>query len=114
MLLYALLVLLVGACGGLVLASFVLRGRLAPWAVSLLHALLGASGLGLLLLAVLNAEGGGIAVGALCVLLVAAGFGFYLATIHYRKTVAIRRVVLTHAGVAVTGVGLLIAALLLS
>ena len=33
MLLYALIVFLVGACGGLVLASFVLRGKLAPWAV---------------------------------------------------------------------------------
>ena len=38
--LYALIVFLVAACGGLVLASFVLRGKLAPWAVSLLHALL--------------------------------------------------------------------------
>ena len=45
MLRYALIVFLVAACGGLVLASFVLRGKLAPWAVSLLHALLGASGL---------------------------------------------------------------------
>ena len=35
MLLYALIVFLVAACGGLVLASFVLRGKLAPWVVSL-------------------------------------------------------------------------------
>ncbi|QNN45283.1 hypothetical protein H9L17_08515 [Thermomonas brevis] len=114
MLKYALMVFFVGALGGLFLASFVLRGRLAPWAVSLLHALLGASGLALLLLGVVDAEGGALAIAALCVLLVAAGFGFYLATIHYNKTVAIKRVVLAHAGVAVTGVGLLIAAILMS
>ena len=56
MLLYALIVFLVAACGGLVLASFVLRGKLAPWVVSLLHAMLGASGLLLLGAAILTAE----------------------------------------------------------
>src|SRR5512146_3183449 len=45
MLLYAILVFAVAAIGGLVLASSVLRGKLAPWAISMLHALLGASGL---------------------------------------------------------------------
>ena len=45
MLLYAILVFAVAAIGGLVLASSVLRGKLAPWAVSILHALLGATGL---------------------------------------------------------------------
>ena len=114
MLKYALLVFFVGALGGLFLASFVLRGRLAPWAVSLLHALLGASGLALLLFGVLGAEGGVLALASLCVLLVAAGFGFYLATMHYNKTVAVKRMVLTHAGIAVTGVGLLIVAILMS
>lgn len=113
MLLYALLVLLVGACGGLVLASFVLRGRLAPWAVSLLHALLGATGLVLI--------GAGLVMGgvrplpvlALGVLVVAALFGFYLASLHYDRKLAVRKVVLVHAGFAVTGVTLLLAAVLL-
>ena len=114
MLLYALIVFLVGACGGLVLASYVLRGKLAPWAVSLLHALLGASGLILLIAAILTGDGvGALPVAALCVFVVAALLGFYLASIHYGKQVALRRVVLTHAGVAVTGAVLLIAAVVM-
>jgi two-component system sensor histidine kinase BaeS len=41
----AILIFAIGAVGGLVLASSVLRGRLAPWALSLLHMALGATGL---------------------------------------------------------------------
>src|SRR3546814_16373686 len=44
MLTYALIVFAVAALGGPVLASSVLRGKLAPWALSLLHPLLGATG----------------------------------------------------------------------
>ncbi|MBX3563692.1 MAG: hypothetical protein KF730_03850 [Sphingomonas sp.] len=49
MLIYALIAFGAGAIGGLVLASSVLRGRIARWRPSLLHAALGATGLGLLL-----------------------------------------------------------------
>ena len=45
MLTYALLIFAIAAVGGLVLAASVLRGRLAPWALSIVHALLGATGL---------------------------------------------------------------------
>src|SRR5262245_52065458 len=38
MLAYALVVFAIGALGGVLLATYVLRGRLAPWALSLLHA----------------------------------------------------------------------------
>lgn len=113
MLLYALIVFLVGACGGLVLASFVLRGKLAPWAVSLLHAMLGATGLVLLATAILLDNMRGLPVIALCVFLVTAGFGFYLASMHYGKRVAMKKVVLTHASFAITGALLLIAAVLM-
>lgn len=113
MLLYALIVFLVGACGGLVLASFVLRGKLAPWAVSLLHAMLGATGLVLLATAILLDNLRGLPVIALCVFLVTAGFGFYLASMHYGKRVAMKKVVLTHASFAITGALLLIAAVLM-
>src|ERR1051326_2473863 len=52
MLTYALIVFAIGALGGLTLAGvYVLRGRLAPWALSLLHAALGAVGLLLLIYA---------------------------------------------------------------
>ncbi len=113
MLLYALIVFLVGACGGLILASFVLRGKLAPWAVSLLHALLGATGLVLLATALMMDDLGTLPLVALGVFVVTAGFGFYLASMHYGKRVAMKRVVLTHASLAVTGALLLIAAILM-
>ena len=45
MLTIAVLVFAIGALGGLYMASRVLGGHLAPWAVSLLHAALGATGL---------------------------------------------------------------------
>ena len=88
MLTYALIVFAVAALGGLVLASSVLRGKLAPWALSILHALLGATGLVLLLLGVMGGSGAGRAVAALGLLVVAALGGFYLASIHARKAVA--------------------------
>ena len=54
MLTIAVLVFAIGAAGGLVLANSVLRGRLAPWSLSLLHAALGATGLVLTALVVLD------------------------------------------------------------
>ena len=45
MLKIAVLIFAIGALGGLVLANSVLRGKLAPWALSILHMLLGATGL---------------------------------------------------------------------
>ena len=103
MLTYALIVFAVAALGGLVLASSVLRGKLAPWALSILHALLGATGLVLLLLGVMGGSGAGRAVAALGLLVVAALGGFYLASLHARKTIAPKAVVFVHAGVAVAG-----------
>lgn len=112
MLKYALLVFLIAAMGGLFMATFVLRGKLAPWAVSLLHAFLGATGLVLLITGIMLGGGGTPAMAALAVLVVAALLGFYLASIHYGKQVARKKLVLTHAGVAVLGVALLLVAML--
>lgn len=103
MLLYAILVFAVAAIGGLVLASSVLRGKLAPWAISALHALLGASGLVLLILVVLQGAAPGRLTAALALLVLAALGGFFLASFHLRKQVAPKAVVLVHAGVAVVG-----------
>src|SRR5262245_27710566 len=89
---YALIVFAIGALGGLYLASCVLRGQLAPWPVSLLHAGLGAIGLLLVIYAALT---GGIpraASIALIILVVAALGGFYLASIHLRGSLAPRPV----------------------
>jgi hypothetical protein len=106
MLKIAVLIFAIGALGGLILASSVLRGRLAPWALSIVHMLLGATGLVLTALAVLGGGAGAektiIAI-ALLFLLVAALEGFYLASIHVKKEVASTGIVLTHASFAVIG-----------
>lgn len=114
MLKIALLVFAIAALGGLVLASRVLRGRLAPWVLSVLHALLGASGLGLLVVAALQGAAPTQALAALGLLAVAALGGFYLASIHLRGRVAPKAVVFVHAGVAVIGFLTLLSAVLAS
>ena len=112
MLTYALIVFAIAAVGGLVLASSVLRGKLAPWAISVLHALLGASGLVLLILTVLQGAAPARVSAALGLLVVAALGGFYLASLHLRGTVALKAVVFVHAGVAVAGSLTLLSAVL--
>jgi len=100
---YALVVFAVGALGGVMLATYVLRGRLAPWPLSLLHAGLGAIGLLLLLESALTTGISPMALTALAILAVAAVGGFYLASIHRSGKVAQRPAVFIHAGVAVVG-----------
>jgi hypothetical protein len=105
----AVIVFVIGALGGLGLASFVLRGHLALWPLSILHAVLGATGIVLTALVVL---GNGAAVPphaglALLLLVLAALGGFFLASYHMRKVPGPKLVVLIHAGVAAVGVVLL-------
>jgi len=114
MLLYALIVFAIGAVGGLALAFlYVLRQRLAPWALSLVHAALGALGLLLLLYAVLVLKAGGAAIAALVILAMAALGGFYLASIHLGQKIAPKTIVFVHAGVAVVGFLTLLGAVVL-
>ena len=110
MLKIAVLIFAIGALGGLYMATRVLSGRLAPWAVSLLHMVLGATGLVLTAIVVLGGAAGvaGVVPIALVILVVAALFGFYLASIHVRNVVAPKGVVLTHAAIAVIGFLLLL------
>ncbi len=103
MLTYAVIVFAIGALGGLALASYVLRGRLAPWALSLLHAALGAVGLLLVIYAALTTGISRAAVTALVILAIAALGGFYLASVHLRGEVAKKPFVFIHVGVAVIG-----------
>jgi len=105
MLKLAVLIFAIGAVGGLILASSVLRGKLAPWALSLIHAALGATGLVLTGLVVLKGaeEGQGVIPIALLILVVAALGGFFLASFHARKSSPPRGVVFIHAGAAVVG-----------
>ena len=105
MLKLAILVFAIGALGGLVLANSVLRGRLASWALSLLHAALGATGLVLAGIVVLgrSADVAGIVPIALLILVVAALAGFFLASYHARKISPPRPAVVAHAAIAVIG-----------
>lgn len=105
MLKIAVLVFAIGAVGGLVLANSVLRGRLASWALSLLHAALGAAGLVLTAIVVFGGSGGGAGLVsiALLILVVAALGGFFLASFHARQQPPPRTIVFVHAGAAVIG-----------
>jgi hypothetical protein len=105
MLKLAVLIFAIGALGGLVMATRVLRQQLAPWALSLLHAALGATGLVLTAYVILAKPEPvpGIVPIALLVLVVAALGGFYLASFHLRSQIPARGVVFTHAGLAVIG-----------
>jgi len=103
MLTYSVVLFAIAAVGGLILASSVLRGKLAPWALSILHALLGASGLVLLLLEVIQGAGGSRITAALALLVIAALGGFFLASFHLRGRIAPKGIVVIHAGVAVAG-----------
>jgi len=104
----AVLVFAIGALGGLYMATRVLGGHFAPWAVSLLHAALGATGLVLTGIVVLGGGAAGIVPIALLILVVAALGGFFLASFHARKQLPPRAVVFIHAGAAVTGFLLLV------
>lgn len=112
MLTYAVIVFAIAAVGGVILASRVLTGRLAPWALSIIHAVLGATGLLLLIAQVLQESGFGRIVAALALLIVAALGGFYLASSHLRKQIPPKIIVLIHAGVAVAGFLVLLSVLL--
>lgn len=105
MLKIAVLVFAIGAVGGLVLASSVLRGRMAPWALSLLHAALGATGLVLTAIVVLggSTDVAKIVPTALIILVVAALGGFFLASYHARQASPPKGAVIAHAGLAVIG-----------
>ena len=112
MLTYALIVFAVAAVGGLLLASSVLRGRLAPWALSLAHAGLGVTGLVMLIIVVMKGASGQVSA-ALGLLVLAALGGFFLASIHLKGQIAPKAIVAVHATVAVAGFLTLLTAALL-
>ncbi len=109
MLKIAVVLLAIGAVGGLVMAAKIFGGKKAPWPLSILHALLGAAALVLILLNVMNGSTGLLTV-ALIVLAVAALGGFFLASFHLRDELAPKGVIVIHALVAVAGFLLLLGA----
>jgi hypothetical protein len=87
MLTYLIIVLAIAAVGGVVLALKVFAGQLAPWSLSIVHALLGAAGLVMLIMLVLEGSGDTRLTAALGLLVVAAlggcsGRGFSYAAEH--------------------------------
>ena len=102
MLKIAVVLLAIGAVGGLVMAARLFSNKLAPWPLSILHALLGAAALVLILLNVMNGAGG-LLLTSLVLLVVAALGGFFLASFHVRKELAPKGVIVIHALVAVAG-----------
>lgn len=108
----ALLIFALTALGGVILASKVFKGKLAPWPLSLAHAAAGAVGLALLAAEVFIGKGTSRVTAAFAVLVVAAVGGFYLASKHLMKQPAPKLVVIIHAAVAVTGFLILVTAVL--
>lgn len=98
-----LLVFAIAAIGGLVLAAHVLRGKFAPWALSVLHALLGAAGLILLIAMLVQGNAVQQVLIGFIILLIAALGGFFLASFHLRKRLPPKAVVILHAALAVIG-----------
>ena len=109
---YAVLVIAVAAIGGVVLANSVLRGKLAPWGLSLVHAALGAIGLLLIAFPVIRGVAPAGATTALVVLAIAALGGFFLAGLHLKDKIAPKGVVAIHAAAAAGGLVLLVLSLL--
>ncbi|MGB6008000.1 hypothetical protein [Castellaniella sp.] len=103
MLTATLLVFAIAAVGGLILAAHVLRGKFAPWALSVLHALLGAIGLILLITMLVQGNTAQQVLTGFIILLIAALGGFFLASFHLRKTLPPKAVVILHAALAVIG-----------
>lgn len=103
MLLTAIAIFTVAALGGLILASFVLRDKLAPWVISMLHAALGACGLATMVFLILEGTYGQQLLISFAFLLLAALGGFFLASFHMRDKVPPKAIVFLHAGLAVVG-----------
>ena len=97
----AILVFAVTAVGGLILATLHFRDKHRPLPLALVHLLGGATGLVLLLLPVLKGEAPAQAKLALGLFLAAALGGFVLLSFRLQKKRLSSPVVVIHAGVAV-------------
>lgn len=93
----------IGALIGVVLASRVLRGRFAPWPLSLAGALSGLAGLVLLIIALNDGTAIHQVMTALVALLLAALGGLVLAGYHLRGRIPPKAIVFGHAILAAYG-----------
>jgi hypothetical protein len=109
---YALIVFAIAALGGLFLASHVLRGKFAPWAVSILHAFARRNGPGAAPAAGDAGQCRGRVVGALGLARRRGARRLLSRGLHGRKTLPPKGVVVLHAGLAVAGFLVLLSAVL--
>ena len=109
----ALIVLILAALGGVVMAAMVLRGRdRPPTGIAIVHGLLAATGVALLASAVFSTDTGGLARYALYVFFAAiAGGALMFLGFHLRGKPLPKPVVIIHGLAAATGIALLVAAL---
>ncbi len=112
MLTTAVVLFLLAAVGGLVMAVGVFRGTKPPTALAAGHGLLAATALVLVLWVFLTTEVPAAVGIGLGILVLAALGGFYLLSFHLRDKPHPKAVVIIHAAVAVIGVGALVAAML--
>lgn len=113
MLIYAAVLLVLAAVGGLfMVGGYVARGRTPPLVVAGLHGVLAAAGLVLVLIPVLSGTTGGLTRASLAVLVLAALGGFYLLVAHLTRSRVPLPPALAHALVAAVGVALLVGAIL--
>jgi len=112
MLTVAVVIFLVAALAGLVMASGIFKGRKPPMPLALLHGLLAATALVLVLLVAIAPNAMPIVKYGAAALVFAALGGFFLFSFHLRDKSHPKAVVVLHALLAVTGVGCLALALL--
>lgn len=112
MLVTAILIFLVAAIGGLIMATRIFSDRTPPVAFAVGHGLFAATGLLLLLWMWAQGQLTGLATAGLVILVLAAIGGFFLLSFHVRGKPHPKPVVVVHASVAVIGVGALLLALL--
>ena len=112
MLLYAVIVFVLAALGGVAMVGgYVARGKRPPLLIAAIHGLFGAAGLVLLGVLVLSGEPGDMVRMAFVALILAALGGFYLLAGHLLQDRVRLPHALGHAAVAVFGVVLLLLAL---
>ena len=107
MVVYAVILFLIAAVGGLYMATRIFGGFVPPMAAALAHGALAASGLVLVIMAAMAPDALPMVKYGAGALFVAALGGFFLLSFHLRKVPHPKGVVVLHALLAVTGVALL-------
>lgn len=104
MLLTSVVIFLVAALGGLVMAAKIMGGKQPPMPLALIHGAAAATALVLALLVVLGGGTPPVVRYGVGILVVAALGGFFLFSFHLRGKPHPKAVVVIHAGLAVAGV----------